>query len=95
MFAKYFLSKEAIYELKKNKKIEQKINRDDLIYKTANKYRDKAYDFQKLKTITSFGKEISRGNVMLDNALEKQVDLQDVIDKFKNPREKTTKNTDS
>ena len=69
-----------MYLLNKIKKIEQKINRDDLIYKTGNKNRDKKYGFQKLKTVRSFGREICRGIVMLDDALEEQVNLQDVID---------------
>ena len=36
-FSKDFLSEKAVYELKKIKEIEQKISRDDLIYKTGNK----------------------------------------------------------
>ena len=78
LLAKYFLSKEAIYELNKIEKIEQKISRNDLIYKTGNKNRDKTYDFQKLKTTRSFGKEIYRGIVTLDNALEEQVNLKNL-----------------
>ena len=35
LFSNNFLTKEAIYELSKIKEIEQKTNRDDLIYKTA------------------------------------------------------------
>ena len=37
----------AIYKLNKINKIEQKFNRDDLIYKTENKEKEKTYDFQK------------------------------------------------
>ena len=37
MFSKEFLYGEDIYELNKVVEIEQKINRDDLIYKTDNK----------------------------------------------------------
>ena len=37
----------AIYKLNKINKIEQKFNRDDLIYKTENKKKEKTYDFQK------------------------------------------------
>ena len=37
--------------------IEQKINRNNLTYKTGDK-KDKTYDFQKFKTITSFRREI-------------------------------------
>ena len=39
-FSKDFLSEEAIYELNKIKGIEQKINRDDLIYKIGNNKKD-------------------------------------------------------
>ena len=31
--------------------MENKLDRNDLIYKTGNKKKDKAYDFQKFKTI--------------------------------------------
>ena len=34
--------------------MEQKINRDDLIYKTCNKKKNKIYGFQKFKIIISF-----------------------------------------
>ena len=33
--------------------IEQKIKRNDLIYKTSNKKKHKTYDFQRLKTVRS------------------------------------------
>ena len=39
----------------KIKKMEQKINRDDLIYKTDNKRKSKICDFQTFKTIRSVG----------------------------------------
>ena len=45
MFLTDFLFEEAIYKLSKIKGIEQKINRNDLIYKTGNKKKDKTYDF--------------------------------------------------
>ena len=45
----------AGYEWHKINKIEQEVNRDNLIYKTGN---DKTHDFQKFKTIRSFGREI-------------------------------------
>ena len=32
--------------------MENKLNRDDLIYKSGNKKKDKSYDFQKFKTIS-------------------------------------------
>ena len=36
--------------------MQQKISRDDLIYETDNKKKDKTYNFQKFKTIRSFGR---------------------------------------
>ena len=46
LFSKDFFSEEAIYELNKIKEIEeQKINRDNLIYKLDNKKGHKTYDF--------------------------------------------------
>ena len=42
---------EAKDELWKVKKIEQEINKDDLIYKAGNKKENKTYDFPKFKTI--------------------------------------------
>ena len=35
-----------------------KLERNYLIYKTGNKKKDKTCDFQKFKTIRSFGREI-------------------------------------
>ena len=36
--------------------MENKIDINYLIYKTGNKKKDKTYDFQKFKTIRSFGR---------------------------------------
>ena len=69
LFSKDFLSEEAVYELSKNKELEQKSSRDYLIYKPGNKKKDKTYDFQRFKTITSFEREIYSHNISLDNAL--------------------------
>ena len=55
---KTFLGEEAMYELKKTKEIGQTINRDDLTYKTGNKKKDKTYDFDRIKTMRCFGREI-------------------------------------
>ena len=57
MFSKDFLNEEATYELKKNAEMESKLDSNDLIYKTGNKEKDKRYNFQKFKTIRSFGKK--------------------------------------
>ena len=65
-FSKDFFSEEASYELNK---IEQENNRDDIIYKTGNKRRDKTYYFRKFKT-RSFGREIYSDSLSKNNALE-------------------------
>ena len=36
--------------------MENKLNKDVLIYKTANKAKDNIYDFLKFNTIISFGR---------------------------------------
>ena len=53
--------------------MENKLNRNDLIYKTSNSKKDKTYDFQKFQTITSFGRKIYNNYLSLDNALEQEV----------------------
>ena len=50
LFLKDVLSEEATYKLKKLVEMENKLNRDNLIYKTGTKKRDKTCDFQKFKT---------------------------------------------
>ena len=54
-----------------------------MIYKTANKKKDKTYDFQKFKTIRSFGRETYSSILTLNDALEGQIHLKDKIVKFK------------
>ena len=58
MFPKDFLNEENKYELNEIVEMENKLNRNYLIYKTGNKKKEKTYDFQKFTTIRSFGKEI-------------------------------------
>ena len=45
LFSKDFLNEEATYELYKNVEKENKLSRNDLIYKTGNKKNNKTYDF--------------------------------------------------
>ena len=73
MFSKDFLIEEASYELNKIVEIENKLNRDDLIYKTVNKKKDKIY--QKFTTIRAFGREIYNNDLSIDDALELQIRL--------------------
>ena len=73
---------EARDEMEKIIKREQEINRDDLILKTGNKKKSKVYDFQKLKIIRSFGREICNGDIELNDAFEEQRKLKNEIDNF-------------
>ena len=41
------------------------------------------FDFQKFKTKRSFGREIYRGIITLNDVLEEQINLKDDINKFK------------
>ena len=50
--------------------MESKLDSNDLIYKTGNKEKDKRYNFQKFKTIRSFGKKIYNNDLLLNDALE-------------------------
>ena len=70
LFSKGFLKEEATFKLNKIPEIENKLKRDDLIYKTDNKKEDKTYDFQKFKTIRSFGRKIYNNDLLLDDAAE-------------------------
>ena len=56
-------------------KTEDNFYRDDSIYKTGNKKKDKTYDFQKFKTIRYFGREIYNSNLSQDDAFEQQLRL--------------------
>ena len=49
LFSKDYLNEEATYELKRITEMENKLDRNDLIYKSSNKKKDKAFDFQKFK----------------------------------------------
>ena len=87
MFSKGFLNEETTYELNQIVEIENKLDIDNLIYKTGNKKKDKTYDFQKFKTIRSFGREIYNNELLLDDVLELQISLKNDIDIFKESTE--------
>ena len=53
--------------------MENKPKRDDLIYKTDNKKKDRTYDFQKLKTIKSSERKICNNDLSLDDVIELQI----------------------
>ena len=63
--------------------MENKLDRNALMYKAGNKKNDRRYAFQKFKTIRSFGREIYKNDLLLDDALEQQIRLKDDIDIFK------------
>ena len=50
-FSKDSLNEETTCELNKIVELENKLDRNDLIYKTGNKKNDKTHDFQKFETI--------------------------------------------
>ena len=66
----------STYELNKIVDIKNKLNNDDLIYKTGNKTKDNTSDFRKFKTIRSFGREIYKNVLSLDDARELQIRLE-------------------
>ena len=49
--------------------MENKLNRDDLIFKIGNKKKNKTYGFQKVKTIRTLGRESYNNDLPLDDAL--------------------------
>ena len=83
MFSKDSLNEETPYELNKIVEMEDKLNKDHLIYKTGNREMDKTYAFQKFKTKCSFGREIYNSDLSSDDALKQQITLKNNIDIFK------------
>ena len=62
---------EAKKELDKILKIEQSVDREELVYKT-NEY---TYSFENFQTIKAFGKDIYNGTITLREADDYQTDL--------------------
>ena len=62
--------------------MENKLDRDYLIYKTGNTKKDKTYEFQKFKTIWSFRRKNYNNDLSLYDAIELQIRLIDDIDTF-------------
>ena len=74
--------------------MENKLNRNNLIYETGNNKKDKTCDCQQYKTIKCFGREIYNNGLSLDDAHEQQIRLKDHIDFFNestNPPKKKVK----
>ena len=63
--------------------MENKLDKNNSIYKTSRKKKDKTSDFQKFKTIRSFGREIQINDLSFDDALEQPIILKDDTDIFK------------
>ena len=57
--------------------MENKLDRNSLIYKIGT------YDFQKFKTVKSFGSEIYKNDLSLNDAIQEQIRLKNYIDIFK------------
>ena len=62
--------------------MENKLNRNNLIYETGNNKKDKTCDCQQYKTIKCFGREIYNNGLSLDDAHEQQIRIKDHIDFF-------------
>ena len=60
-----------------------KLKRDNSIYKTGNKEMYKTYDFQKFKTIRSFGSKIYNNDLSMNDVLELQIRLKNNTNIFK------------
>ena len=82
MFSKDFLNEEAIYKLNIIVEMENKLDRNDLVYKTGYSKKDKKSGFQKFKTIRSFEREIYGNDLSLDDVLEQKIRLKDGTDIF-------------
>ena len=52
--------------------MENKLDKNDLIYQTGNRKKDKTFDFQKFKTIRSFGREIYNNDLSLNDVIEQK-----------------------
>ena len=49
LFSKDFLNEEATYKLKQIVEMENKLDRNDFIYKTDNKKKNKTFDLRRLR----------------------------------------------
>ena len=83
MFSKDFLTEKAIYELNKSKKTEPQNERNDLIYKTGDKKKDKSYVYRRFNTVRFFGGEIFNDELTLEGSLEEKIKFKNKINKFK------------
>ena len=73
------LNPEIINEIKKIKELEEKVDRNKMVYKGTNI----TYDFRKFKTIRAFGNEIRNNVIDMNTANEEQNDLLEYISKFR------------
>ena len=82
LFSPDQFNQEDIKEIKKVIEIEQRNNGEDLTHKTGNTKNDKINDFQKCKTMQSYGKDISNGTTTLDSTSDDQVNIKNATDNF-------------
>ena len=75
MFPPGQLNQEAIEKRQKLVKIERKINREDLDYKSGDAIKYKLCESQKLKAMPSFGIGILNGTTILGIANNDQLNL--------------------
>ena len=78
LFSKDLESSEIKNEINYRKKIEEQINRNELIYKSSKH----VYDFRRFQTISSFGDGIFSGKITISEANEKKSNLLNVISNF-------------
>ena len=65
------INPEIINEIKRSEEIENKVDRNKMVYKGTNK----TYDFRNFKTIRTFGNEIRNNVISLDTANIEQANL--------------------
>ena len=72
------LNPEIIYEIKRIEEIEKYVDRDKMVYKSANK----TYDFRNFKTIRTFGNKIRNNVISMTTANTEQANLLSHIEDF-------------
>ena len=72
------LNPEVINEIKRIEEIEKHVDRDKMVYKSANK----TYDFRNFKTIRTFGNKIRNNVISMTTANNEQANLLNHIEDF-------------
>ena len=85
------LNRQIINEIKRIEEIEKNVDRDKMVYKSANK----TYDFRSFKTILTFGNKIRNNVISMTTANTEQANLLNHIEDFiikTKPRDHILKN---